>query len=725
MSNTRDTGFLRNAIQVTDQGVTFVSGSTTLMSISSSGAVTTTGVISGSNALSASFSLNSALLNGIGSVGFATTGALLEVSSSQQQISSSQQQISASLLNVVANYATTGSNSFRANQSITGSLVVSSTITAQTLVVQTVTSSIVYSSGSNLFGSALGDRQTFTGSVNITGSLTVNTTGTEFQVNNRGVVMGNLLTDNHSITGSVNITGSLALAGNDITITNKADGPMIILQNINSSSYSQIQFKGDTKDAYIFKGNSTYGSYGGTNALNFYTDSVSNGFAWHPMPNTNAMVLSQAGYLGLNVGVSPTNLLHLAGASATPSLRLGSISVGYHWDIGRENATTGDFIFNYTANGTFAGTFARITTGGLFGIGVTASGTYGKLSVAGGIRTIDDNNSKLELGRYSSANPYSYLKIGTNATSLNITNAADSADLFYFTNSGRFGIGISPTTVLDIVGGNSGNALTVMQNTATAGYSGIDFYRQGGVHAGSVWCANDTAGATNNRNALTLAARQGGEKVIIVGGGYDPTVTGGLTITGANTKLEGNNAYHMINSTTGLYSYLFLNNEAGGVGSERTAYFIQNTAGQTSNGVAAGAAYLYFGQTQNMEFVWAGVSKASITNGGVFYSVGGGTSDLRTKQDIEYNFDNGIESILKLQPTKFKFKNSPDKQRRGFIAQDVLETIPDLVLGNGEIEGGTYGLDYDGVIAIAVKAIQELKAENDSLKEILQRNNIN
>jgi hypothetical protein len=76
-------------------------------------------------------------------------------------------------LNVVANYATTGSNSFRANQSITGSLVVSSTITAQTLVVQTITSSIVYSSGSNIFGSALGDRQTFTGSVNITGSMSV------------------------------------------------------------------------------------------------------------------------------------------------------------------------------------------------------------------------------------------------------------------------------------------------------------------------------------------------------------------------------------------------------------------------------------------------------------------------------------------------------------------------------------------------------------------------
>jgi hypothetical protein len=62
--------------------------------------------------------------------------------------------------------------------------------------------------GSNRFGGQLTDRQTFTGSVLITGSLTVNTTGTEFQVTNAGVVMGNLLTDNHSVTGSFRVTGS-------------------------------------------------------------------------------------------------------------------------------------------------------------------------------------------------------------------------------------------------------------------------------------------------------------------------------------------------------------------------------------------------------------------------------------------------------------------------------------------------------------------------------------
>jgi hypothetical protein len=112
------------------------------------------------------------------------SASLLQVSSSQQQISSSYIALSGSyntfsgsastrVTQIEQVYATTGSNSFRANQSITGSLVVSSTITAQTLIVQTVTSSIVYSSGSNVFGCDLNSRQTFTGSVNITGSQTV------------------------------------------------------------------------------------------------------------------------------------------------------------------------------------------------------------------------------------------------------------------------------------------------------------------------------------------------------------------------------------------------------------------------------------------------------------------------------------------------------------------------------------------------------------------------
>ena len=160
------------------------------------GSITTTGVITMSGSIaSASYSSTSDLLQGTGSVGFATTASLLAVSSSQQQIS-------ASLLNVVAVYATTGSNSFRADQSITGSLVVSSTITAQTLVVQTVTSSIVYSSGSNNFGNQLSNNQTFTGSVNITGSLAIAGNITGNAITATGLLYANAAESNTLYTGA-------------------------------------------------------------------------------------------------------------------------------------------------------------------------------------------------------------------------------------------------------------------------------------------------------------------------------------------------------------------------------------------------------------------------------------------------------------------------------------------------------------------------------------------
>ena len=70
---------------------------------------------------------------------------------------------------------TTITGSLTVSQNITGSnALITGTITAQTLVVQTVTSSILYSSGSNIFGNNLTNTQDFTGSVRITGSLSVN-----------------------------------------------------------------------------------------------------------------------------------------------------------------------------------------------------------------------------------------------------------------------------------------------------------------------------------------------------------------------------------------------------------------------------------------------------------------------------------------------------------------------------------------------------------------------
>jgi hypothetical protein len=193
------------------------------------------------------------------------------VSASQQDISASLLQVSASYIalsgsyntfsgsastrvtKIENNYATTGSNSFRADQSITGSLVVSSTITAQTLVVQTVTSSIVYSSGSNIFGSALGDRQTFTGSIYQTGSIAafagsmgIGTTTPNAKLDINGNVIS---TGSITATSGFVATGYPAAAGNGLFIAYNSAGTStgsIYSYNYNTSTYNPTIIDGSS-----------------------------------------------------------------------------------------------------------------------------------------------------------------------------------------------------------------------------------------------------------------------------------------------------------------------------------------------------------------------------------------------------------------------------------------------------------------------------------------------
>ena len=112
--------------------------------------------------------LSSSLLTVSGS-GYATSGSLSTASGS----------FDSRVATIESKYATTGSNTFTSTQVVSGSILQSGsftttgTIIAQTINVQTVTSSVVYSSGSNVFGNSLGNSQTFTGSVLVTGSLTL------------------------------------------------------------------------------------------------------------------------------------------------------------------------------------------------------------------------------------------------------------------------------------------------------------------------------------------------------------------------------------------------------------------------------------------------------------------------------------------------------------------------------------------------------------------------
>ena len=128
------------------------------------------------------------------------------------------------------------------------------------------------------------------------------------------------------------------------------------------------------------------------------------------------------------------------------------------------------------------------------------------------------------------------------------------------------------------------------------------------------------------------------------------------------------------------------------------------------------------------------------------------TSDEREKKDI-INADLGLDFINKLRPVSYKWKVGqnevvsefdgmdedgkekyktvikPREGKRthyGLIAQEVEALLDGKDFGGfiHDENTDTKGLRYDQFIAPLIKAIQELKAENDTLKEILQRNNI-
>jgi len=78
-----------------------------------------------------------------------------------------------------------------------------------------------------------------TSGVQISGSLTVSSGSTEFQVLGTGVKMGNTITDIHTVTGSFNISGSTFLGGN-VTGTGSSFEYFISSSNILSGSSFRI-----------------------------------------------------------------------------------------------------------------------------------------------------------------------------------------------------------------------------------------------------------------------------------------------------------------------------------------------------------------------------------------------------------------------------------------------------------------------------------------------------
>ena len=94
------------------------------------------------------------------------------------------------------------------------------------------------------------------------------------------------------------------------------------------------------------------------------------------------------------------------------------------------------------------------------------------------------------------------------------------------------------------------------------------------------------------------------------------------------------------------------------------------------------------------------------------------TSDGRLKSNIQ-RLDYGLESIMKLEPVSYTWKDGTDRNRKlGLIAQDVDKVISEVV-DKGTDPAQTLGINYSELVPVLIKAIQEQQKQIDDLKAIV------
>jgi hypothetical protein len=173
---------------------------------------------------------------------------------------------------VSASYAVIATSaSYAQTSSFASNFTVAGTLTAQTINVQTVSSSVIYSSGSNVFGNSLSNTQKFTGSVQVTGSLTVN--NSSVILTNQTSSMSVLNAQTASYFGNGIITASVLYNTISFTKDNGSVFDITVLQSgsVDSASYARNADLLDGLDSLSFTLTSSFNSF----TSSYYNNSAS------------------------------------------------------------------------------------------------------------------------------------------------------------------------------------------------------------------------------------------------------------------------------------------------------------------------------------------------------------------------------------------------------------------------------------------------------------------
>jgi hypothetical protein len=369
------------------------------------------------------------------------------------------------------------------------------------------------------------------------------------------------------------------------------------------------------------------------------------------------------------------------GSSTSPQLRFVDVdNSAVRMVLTGSNVGMGTTSPSYTLDVTGTGRFtSNVGIGAAPQERLTIAGSNG---LAGMIRWTDSATASAFLGITSGGVAYIHSNNNTLAFGANGSNNFGETMRL---SSGNVGIGTtSPTNKLDVR--NSSDFDVKFRSEAAGGTVGL------------VLETANTFSGTSQAFIKCIGAPGNGNSQLIFG-----TASGGGDTSGTERMRIAGDGEVYFSSTAG--AILFTRPSSG-------AYHRFLYSGASSNVLYSGGTAIGFNNFADNIRIF------NVLDNGNYSFSGSNISDVRLKSNITPITMNAIEKICKLESVSYVMTDNETQIRYGFIAQEVAKILPDLI--SGEESEGYIGLDYNGILTVAVKAIQELKAENDSLKSRIE-----
>jgi hypothetical protein len=368
-----------------------------------------------------------------------------------------------------------------------------------------------------------------------------------------------------------------------------------------------------------------------------------------------------------------------------------------------------------------------------FGKGSLQNNTTGYYNTAVGMQALNANVNgtyNTAMGSFSmnwSATGYRNTAIGYSV--LGYANPVTDTVAIGF-NAGN---GTASSTAIDksvLVGNYAGQALTTASNNILIGYNA-----GGGITAGSsntVIGSNVSPYSNTGNNQLAIANAIYGD----VGNGMALQAKVGINVTSPTMALDVSGSLKVGVMVSATIGQAMVNTWPGTVYAENGYYVGRNDTGIwwgdggaqiVGNGVNDGNGYLWMaGGTSGMILAggFMGVNtwtpNYTLDVAGVVAGAGAyvNTSDARLKKDVT-PITYGLETVMKLKPIGFNWIDQGDDWKKqhqlGLIAQDVEKIVPEVVT-KAKDASETRSLAYGELVPVLIKAVQDLKAENDALR---------